>query len=198
MASEIDTKSSLTTELENLTALYAQSGLETVRTSCRTKSGFLVTHDRLPGFEPSIPSKTPSTSWIWKHGEALTKTELEKKYWMCRRCYQDSVHYPLTDYVLSADPTTLGIRHMKTYGFDKDSKPLLGKKCKYKDVSDGTSAQQQAQAAPFDREGWQRAMVQWSVSTRQSLRQTVHCDFRALLTFQNPRLALLVPQSPRN
>jgi len=47
MASTIDTKSSLTSKPENLTGIHAQSSLETDHLSRRTKTGFLITQDRL-------------------------------------------------------------------------------------------------------------------------------------------------------
>ena len=47
MASVIDTESSLTTELEHFTEIHAHSGLENNHLSRRTKTGFLITQDRL-------------------------------------------------------------------------------------------------------------------------------------------------------
>jgi len=62
IASDIDTESSLTTGADDLTAIHAQSGLETAYTSRKTKSSFLVAHDRLPGFVPTPPSKRAYSS----------------------------------------------------------------------------------------------------------------------------------------
>lgn len=202
MASAIDTESTLTTEPENLTKTHGQSGLKTTHSSRRTKSGFVVTHNRLPGYEPSLPTKhsgNPSDSWIWEHGERITRKKGSQECWMCRTCYNDTVRHPLGFFIKPRDPTTLAQRHMKKqHGYTLKGEKVQGKKRKRQDtdVRDGLSAQQPTNNTVFDTEGWRQAYVRWSVSTGQSLRQTANDDHKDLLTFQNPRLNNLVPTSP--
>jgi len=131
----------------------------------KTKNGFLVTHDRLPRYEPTPPSKRPSSSWVWDHGKQIRLIKGSVKCWMCRICYNDSVYHPLAKYVLPAKPTTLAQRHMDLNGYDLNGKLILTVKRYFADTGGSVSKQHRAINTPCNREAWQRASVRWTVST---------------------------------
>jgi hypothetical protein len=68
---ELLTVLSLTTEPDNLTALYQNSDLQTTHESRRTDTSFLIREDRLPQCVTLPVSNIPTTSWIWDQGALL-------------------------------------------------------------------------------------------------------------------------------
>jgi hypothetical protein len=47
----------------------------------------------------------------------------------------------------------------------------------------------------FDEEGWRYTYYRWVVSSGISLRQAISDELKALLSFQNPRVTAVIPQS---
>ena len=65
------TISSLTSELEDLTVIYAQSGLPTEHDSRHTDNGFWIDLKRLTNYVPLPVTKKPRGSWVWDYGHGL-------------------------------------------------------------------------------------------------------------------------------
>ena len=63
--------SSLTSELEDLTVIHAQSSLPTSHDSRHTDDGFWIDPKRLPNCVVLPTAKKPRSSWIWEHGHGL-------------------------------------------------------------------------------------------------------------------------------
>jgi hypothetical protein len=94
MATLSTTESSFTdlTNRDNLTDVYRQSGLETTHQSRHTKTVFLIQGDLHARYVPTLPTKRPKSSWIWKHegkihGEAMSEKDTGKAVWLCTACY---------------------------------------------------------------------------------------------------------------
>jgi hypothetical protein len=94
MATLSTTESSFTdlADRDNLTDLHRQSGLETTHQSRLTKTVFLIQGDLFARYVPTLPTKRPKSSWIWKHegkihGEAMSEKDTGKAVWLCTACY---------------------------------------------------------------------------------------------------------------
>ena len=68
MASENCTDLALTSEIDDLIEIHQLSGLPTKHDSRRTRGGFLIRADRLPGCIPLPSTKKLLRSWIWQYG----------------------------------------------------------------------------------------------------------------------------------
>ena len=55
--------------------------------------------------------------------------------------------------------------------------------------------QKRSQEETFDREGWKRTYLEWLVSSNQLLRQASGDKLKALISFRNPIVEPLIPQS---
>jgi hypothetical protein len=93
-------------------------------------------------------------------------------------------------------------RHLvRCHSFDKSGGKLTLKRSRDGGNSDGNVAvmmikrQRRSQDETFDREGWRWTQVEWLVSSNQSLRQASGDELRALISFRNPTVEPLVPQS---
>ena len=85
---ETESELGIETSLDNLTELHREFGLPSLHARSRAKSGFLVDSNRLRGYKPTPPGKHPLTSWVWKHGEPITRVFDGKAFWLCRLCYE--------------------------------------------------------------------------------------------------------------
>jgi hypothetical protein len=121
---ELLTVSSLTTEPDNLTALYQNSGLQTTHESRRTDTGFLIREDRLPRCVTLPTSNIPTRSWIWDQGVLLGYRDKHNeilRYWLCRTCYDSQVPHPLLTYLKNVEKNTnKALDHLQlVYGYDR-------------------------------------------------------------------------------
>lgn len=175
-----------------------RTGVEDANPTRRTKSGFLVAGIRLSGYLPTPPHKQPKRSWIWLHGEPITRLKDNSSRWLCRICFESPTVQPLV--CLPSEPTNQALRHlMKEHHFD-ESGSKLAKRKREDEQQDGNVAemikrQRRAQETIFDREEWKNRYLEWLVSSNQSLRQASSDKLRVLLSFQNPIVEPLVPQS---
>jgi hypothetical protein len=200
MSAQSDTGSVLIREPGNVTAIARDIGLRETHTT-HTKSGFLVSGPRLANLVPTPPNKQPKSSWIWKHGEPVTDLKDGLNKWLCRLCYNDSTQSTIV--CVPCEPTNQAIRHLVgSHHFDKHgNKAMCKRKRDDEQPQDGDVAlmmikrQKQAQDQVFDREGWKRTYIEWLVSSNQSLRQASGDKLKALLSFRNPIVEPIVPQS---
>lgn len=72
MDPDVTAISSLTSDT-SLTRIHAESDLLGTHESRRTKSGFLVDGPLLQGYIPTPPSKRQRDSWVYTHGEGITR-----------------------------------------------------------------------------------------------------------------------------
>ena len=101
---------------------------------------------------------------------------------------------------LPSEPTNQALRHlMREHHFDESGRKVAKRKRDDErqdgNVGDMIKRQRQAQETVFDREQWKHRYLEWLVSSNQSLRQASVDRLRALLSFQNPIVEPLVPQS---
>ena len=125
---------------------------------------------------PTPPNKQPKSSWIWKHGEAVTDLKDDLNKWLCRICYEEPSQSLIV--CLPCEPTNQPIRHLvRCHGFDKSGNKHALKRSRDGEHRDGNVAvmmikrQKRSQEEIFDREGWKRTYLEWLVSSNQSLRQ---------------------------
>ena len=159
---------------------------------------FVVSGDRLAGYDPTPPPKRPSESWIWRHREAVTHLASGERMWLCRICHDDSaVHHPRQEYILKGKETRSAQRHMARHGYDLDGSKLhTATKRRNHDIGALLTAQENAQRTTFDRDEWKRLFIQWVVMTNQSLRQAVAESHKRLLLYRNPAMEDAVPSGP--
>jgi hypothetical protein len=208
MASDDCTDSSLTTEPENLTALLLESGLQVAYETRRTNLGLVVREVNLPGFVPTPPTKRPTTSWVWRHGHAVSFKDDQNNLspmWLCRLCYTsvvaakaDAKVVPGDDFIFPANPTNIHMRHMETkhhYQSDGTLSTESHKRPKKRTITEAFSAIETAQKRTFDRGAWQTSYTRWITLSGVSLRQATSQEFYNLLTEQDPRLEEVIPRS---
>ena len=203
MASEICTDSTLTTEPDNLTEVHQLSGLPTTHSSRRTEAGFMIRESQLPGCFALPARKTPHRSWIWDHGHnvgRLDDNDKPIKHWACKICVEKTNPRPkVSTYLLStSNNTTKIIDHLvDLHQFDRLGNKLhqaTSKKRKHGSLE--LWAQQEVMNKTiFDEEGWRYTYCRWVVSSGISLRQATSDELKALLSFQNPRVTAVIPQS---
>jgi hypothetical protein len=209
MASDAGTVTSLTTEPENLTELLLESGLELEHENRRTNHGLVVREANLPGFIPTPPTKRPTTSWVWRHGHAISKRVSPQKLspkWLCKICYTKAVERKSdikitseSDFMFPANPTSVPIRHMESeHQYQSDgtlpSEPRKKHKGK-RTITEAFNAIETANKRTFDRGTWQTAYTRWISLSGVSLRQATSSSFYDLLTEQDPRLEPVIPRS---
>ncbi|KAM0705434.1 hypothetical protein Q7P35_008224 [Cladosporium inversicolor] len=118
---------------------------------------------------PTPPNKQPKSSWLWRHGEAVTDLKDDLNKWLCRICYEE----PSQSLVRSRD------------GEHRDGNVAVMM----------IKSQKRSQEEVFDREGCKRTYLEWLLSSNQSLRQASGDKIKALISFRNPIVEPLVPQS---
>lgn len=204
MAVDDYTDSSLTSEPDNLTELHRISGLPTEHQSRTTKTGFVIRPGRLPNCVPLPANNVLPRSWIWLHGEpigVLNKQNEVIKHWLCRECYQDNVHHPLSTYLLNVEKkTNKPLDHLEqVHHYDRFGNKLgqsISKKRKYGSIKPWVD-QSTTNNTIFDNAGWKTTYIRWVVSSGISLRQAASTEHNALLCFMNPRIEDLVPRCHR-
>ena len=203
MPSKDHIESTLTSEPENLTELHQLSGLPTKHDSRRTTQGFLIRGDRLPNCVPLPSTKNALRLWIWQHGWYIGyKSENQEvtKQWLCKTCYDKCPPPPLSSYMICTEKTTTKvIDHLEDlHQFDRSGSKLLPDESKKRKRAffESWSEQQEAHNSIFDEEGWRSTYCRWVVKSNISLRQSTSDDLKALLCFQNPRVAAVIPQAP--
>ncbi|KAI6852164.1 hypothetical protein KC333_g8906 [Hortaea werneckii] len=155
---------------------------------------------RATNLVPTPPNKQPKSSWIWRHGEAVTDLKDDLSKWLCRLCYEEPSQSLVV--CLPCESTNQPIRHLVRYhGFDKSGGKHALKRSYDGGQPDGNVAvmmikrQRRSHEETFDREGWKRTYVEWLVSSNQSLRQASGDKVKALISFRNPIVEPQVPQS---
>lgn len=184
-----DTEISLLGSEADLTEIHAQSDLPFSHERRRTKTGFLVSGDRLAAFVPTPPGKREDGSWVWKHGEHITRKSDAERRFLCRICYDD----PKQSLVTDLPNHTLQIaRHLRIHGFD-----IYGNKTnKRKRQEEGDVGEQlKAQATVFDRNDWHTKYVKWMVMDDVPLERSVSKPHKDLLIYRNPFMKNAVPDS---
>lgn len=200
MSAQADVANALTPDEVSLADEGRGTDCEDAHPTRRTRSGFLVAGKRLSGYLPTPPHKQPKRSWVWLHGEPLTRLKDNSSRWLCRICYDNLTVQPLV--CLPSEPTNQAIRHlMREHRFDETGNKLAKRKREDEhqdgNVGDMIKRQRQAQETVFDREEWRHRYLEWLVSSNQSLRQASGDKLRVLLSFRNPIVEPLVPQSHR-
>ena len=190
-----DTETSTLTSIEDLTEIHAQSDLTTIYESRRTKSGFIVGEGRTSGYKPTPPAKKRYISWIWKHGEPITRVRDGQTLWMCRNCFNNNVEGLV---VKAANPTTTAQRHMVDFHDYDFQGNYVGKQtipAKRKSVLDAIHKQNKAQNTSFDRTAFEGLYATWALTTNQSLRQATSSTLRELITLRDPFVEDVLPAS---
>jgi hypothetical protein len=148
-----DTESSTLALEADLTEIHAPSGLPFAHTSWRTKSGFLVTGDRLFGYFSTSPTKFGKRKWMWDYGESISRNLDGEPHFLCRICWDDPTQSKRT---LTPAHATLIRRHLYTYGFNKDgARTEKERKRDSEDIAESLKRQRQAQETVFDLDDWQ-------------------------------------------
>lgn len=200
------TVSALSTEHDDLTVIFPQTGLPGTHNSRSTDEGFVVKRNRLPNCVPTPVLRKALTSWIWDHGHPISRINDEgdyEKHWLCKICYTRRAATPIgrvtvnDKFMMPCASTTRPARHMKHHGYNEDgsnlSEPL--KKRKNVEITNLIEKQQKIAATVFDRKGWQSKYVSWMTSTNTSLRAASSKATFDLLTFHQPQLEQLAPRS---
>ncbi|KAF4547224.1 Hypothetical protein D9617_52g060450 [Elsinoe fawcettii] len=184
MASEQHLTSTLITEPLDSFATHAKSGLPVAQNSRCTTTGFIADESRLPGYYPTPPGKKDNSSWVWKHGEAITDHKTSTRRWMCKICYDDPVlrRKPFEKWIREAHPVNYARRHMASHGYDE-----AGDKT-------ADNRQEHAHNQVFDTAGWRDRFIFWVAASGISLRAASSSGLFDLLTLVNPKLRPLVPQ----
>lgn len=184
----------LTLALEaDLAEIHAQSGLPVDHTSRRTKSGFLVTGDRLLGYSPTPPTKFGKRKWIWDYGESISRNSDGEPHFLCRICWDDPTQSKRT---LTLAHATLIRRHLYTHGFNKDgTRTEKKRKRDSENIAESLKRQRQAQETVFNLDDWQATFVTWAVKDDISLRATTSASLQQLLLYRNPILKDALPSS---
>lgn len=143
--------SSLTSKAD-LTEVHAQSDLPFSHDSRRTRTGFLVEGPRLLGYVPTPPSKQGDRSWVWDHGEHITRQSDGNKFFLCRVCWDKAVGN-LTKII--PQHTTRIIRHLTDkHAFDSQGNRRQtvqeAKESGQVNIMNLLKRQADAQASPFD------------------------------------------------
>lgn len=194
MASSSTATSSLTSE-PDLTRIHAESDLQITHISKHTTSGILVGEGRTSGYYITPPSRKRPRSWIWRHGEAITRVRDGVKCWLCRFCYHDDQEAVV---ITTAEPTTMAQRHLIDKHYYNSKGIYTSKKvvpAKRKNVAVQIYDQKQAQQAPFDRTDFEGLYTSWALIDCLSLRQATSPMLRELLSYRNPLLADAAPSS---
>lgn len=196
MDREVSEISSLTSEAD-LTRIHAQSDLLFEHTSRRTKSGFLVDGPLLQQYIPTPPSKKPFNSWIYEHGEGVTRKTNGQKLWLCRLCYDNK---PPKLVLKPCLPTTTPIRHLvQEHGFEEDgtkvNKPKRKRRDSQEDLPTTVQRQIEAQSAVFDSNDWKAAYLSWAIADDVSLSKTASKRLRRLLGYRAPLIKPIIPKS---
>ena len=88
---------------------------------------------------PTPPNKQPKSSWIWKHGEAVTDLKDDLNKWLCRICYEEPSQGLVV--CLPCEPTNQPIRHLvRCHGFDKFGNKRALKRSRDGEYRDGNVA----------------------------------------------------------
>lgn len=197
---ETESELGIEVTLDNLTELHREFGVPSLHEISRTKSGFLVDSTRLRGYKPTPPGKHPLTSWVWKHGEPVTRVSDGKAFWLCRLCYEKSRWQGLV--LKSAKSTNRPADHLcdpRYHNFNRDGSIKETKKRKREDEQDSVLQQVQRQAEDdstiFDRLGWQKCYLEWAIGDDISLRKATSKRLKRLLEFHNSKVSLIVPQN---
>jgi hypothetical protein len=140
-------------------------------------------------------------SWTWLHGEPIGVLNIKNeviKHWLCRECYQDNVHHPLSTYLLNVEKkTNKPLDHLEqVHHYDRFCNKLgqsMSKKRKYGSIKPWLD-QSTTNNTIFDNAGWKTTYIRWVVSSGISLRQAASPEYNALLCFMNPRIEDLVPR----
>ena len=182
----------------SLTRIYNESDLPFDHTTRHTGTGFLVGNTlRLQGYIPTPPRKKPSRSWVWNQGigEAITKASSGVEWHLCRICWDK----PQSILTLTGTHTTLILRHMDSHGYNKNgtkrASPSRKRQSNGGDIDAMWKRQKNAQDTTFDRTAWQQAFIEYLVADDLSLRQTTSPALHKLLTFRNPIIEPILPDS---
>lgn len=190
MAQDNDTSSSFTVLPDDFTEQLDRLGPDLEHTSRRTKTGFLVSGDRLRGYVPTPPSKRTLGSWIYRHGERITRISDFKRMFLCRICYDKEQSLVIT----IPEHHTQVARHLMIHGFDKNGKKVeMKRKRTEDDVAELLERQSKAQETVFDRSDWQHTFIAWAVGDEVSLRRSCSERLRALVTYRNPFVENVLP-----
>jgi len=176
----------------DLTRIYGESELPFEHTSRHTKTGFLVEGPLLSAYIPTPASKRPTHSWIYQHGEAITKKSNSKRLWLCRLCYKKEPKPEV--FVTKALPTNLSIRHLvQVHKFNDDGTRSNKRKAEPSD----TVAQQlnKAYNQVVDVEDWKSIFLAWAILDDVSLNKTTSKQLRRLLRYRAPLLKHAIPKS---
>jgi hypothetical protein len=192
MDSETTASSSLTSEAD-LTEIHAQSSLETPHASRRTKNGFLVGSGRTSGYRPTPPGKGIKESWVYNHGEAITRLSDGKKLWLCRICYDSSSKGIETTL---AYPSTIPARHLeKQHGFDKATHQIVtaSNPKKRAAVIELIGRQDKVQKTAFNETRYRGLYTSWAVVDNLTFRQASSVNIRNLLLERDPIIEAFLP-----
>ena len=189
------TISTLTSE-DALTGIHAQSDLPFEHTSRRTKSGFLVDGPLLQPYIPTQAGQKAFDSWIYKHGEGITRRNDGQRLWLCRLCYERK---PLILMLKPALPTTTPIRHLvREHGYNDDgTRPDKKRKAtdSQQNLPEAVQAQIDAQKTTVDKDDWKDVFLAWAIADDVSLSKTASKRLRRLLSYRAPLIKDLIPQS---
>jgi hypothetical protein len=159
--------------------------------------------NKFPGFTISERAGR-QTSWVWLHGyDIQDQTSPTKRKWVCRPCLQKPKPR-------ISDFSSVGTQNIEKHLFrehklvDESGKrqPALGTGLKEKTPSrnivemlhlDTSDAKEQAIANAliqrFDRDHFQRLLLEWVVDANVSFRQPEHCRLRRIFEYLNPSVA---------
>jgi hypothetical protein len=189
------TEISLLTSEADLTIVHEQSDLPFTHNSRHTTTGFQVDGPLLHDYVPTPPSKTPPSSWVWKHGEHITRKKDGVRLFLCRICYDKPSGRSLK---IIAQHTTRIIRHLTdAHAFDKDGNRretiTEARNSRQSDMVTMLKRQAEAQTSSFDRSDFQNILLSWIVGDDISLRSSCSKRLRTLVTYRNPILANALP-----
>ena len=189
------TETSSLTSKADLTEIHTQSGLSVVHQSLRTKSDLLIGEGRTSGYLPTKPSKRKPSSWIWKHGEPITRESDGQNLWLCRICFNTTTKGLKT---CAADPTTHAARHLTKHHYFDNQGVYIGKSsvpAKRQNVLEQIEQQNKAQNTSFDRAGFEGVYTTWLIEDNLSLRQATSQRLRELITVRDPFVENVLPKN---
>jgi hypothetical protein len=200
------TVSALSTEHDDITAIFPQTGLPGTHDSRSTDEGFVVKRNRLPNCVSTPILRKALFSWVWDHGHPISRIDSQGDYirhWLCKICYVERVVVPngvvtpSDKFMIPCASTTRPARHMKKHGYNEDGSVFTEPSSKRKNVTitDLINKQQKLNDTVFDRKGWQSKYVSWMTRTGTSLRSASSDALYDLLTFHHPQVEQLVPRS---
>lgn len=195
------TKSTSTNTVGYAVELHSEPKVPSSNDNPRTQFGFLVDGPRLSGYKPTPPGKQPLTSWVWRHGEPVTRIKDGRSLWLCRLCYEQPGSQGLE--LRSAKSTNRPRDHLvDRHRFNEKGEKLPEGSKKRKrgdgqqqDVLQLLQQQEKADKSILDRAGWQAAYLEWTIGDDVSLRKSTSERLRRLLTNQRPVLESIVPRS---